>query len=328
MNDSQSDSLAEAPPQNRDTVTGDIINVIRGFCMGAADTVPGVSGGTVALVLGHYERLLAAISHFDTHALGLVKNRDWLAVWKYCDFRFVIALGFGIVAGAGALASTMHWLLEFKMSETLAVFFGLVIASGWIVGRQITSWSITTLVSLVAGTAFAYWLCGLTGTGGSDSLPYLFFSASIAICAMILPGISGAFVLLMLGMYHPIMGMIKGFIKGEITGDVVLRLCLFAAGCLTGLLAFSRLLKYLLQHHHNTTLAALFGLMIGSLRRVWPLQRVTEATADLPFKERLYNLVSPADWSGSLLLPLGLAIGAAIFVIAIERVANSWGKPA
>jgi len=323
VNDRTPDPIQSSPP---DTIAGDIINLIRGFCMGAADTVPGVSGGTVALVLGHYERLLAAISRFDAHAVSLLAGRRWSELWRYGDLRFVIALGVGLVVGAGALASTMHWLLENRMSGTLAVFFGLVVASGWIVTKQITRWSPAAIVALVAGVTFAFWLSGLTSSTGSTSLLYLFLSASVAICAMILPGISGAFVLLMLGMYHPVMGMIKQFIRGDISVDIVLRLCVFAAGCLTGLLMFSRLLKWLLAHHHNATMAALVGLMIGSLRRVWPLQKATPETASLEFKERVYELVSPANWSGSLLVPLVLVIAAAVFVILIERIAMS-GKP-
>ncbi len=304
------------------SISGDVINLVRGFCMGAADTVPGISGGTVALVLGHYERLLGAISHFDTHALSLATKRRWSDLANYCDLRFIFALGVGIVLGAGSLAAVMHHLLEHQMSPTLAVFFGLVLASGWLVAKQIKTWNANSIVAIIIGAVFAYWICTLTSTGGNDNLLYLFLSAAVAICAMILPGISGAFVLLLLGMYHPVMGMIKQFAKGDITFDIVLRLCVFAAGCLFGLLAFSRLLKWLLRDYPESTMACLLGLMIGSLRRVWPLQSVTDGTAMLPFKERTYDLVSPANWQGSLLLPLSLAIGAGVFVIVIEKVAG------
>jgi putative membrane protein len=305
-----------------ESVASDVINVIRGFCMGAADTVPGVSGGTVALVLGHYERLLGAVSHFDTHAVGLAASGRWAHLWKYCDLRFIFALGIGIVLGAGSLAAAMHWLLENRMSETFAVFFGLVVASGWLVARQIKTWRPSVFASLVIGATFAYWLCGLTSVAGSDSLLYLYASASIAICAMILPGISGAFVLLLLGMYHPVIGMIKQFVKGEINFDIVLRLCIFAFGCLTGLLAFSRFLKWMLRDYHDPTMALLLGLMIGSLRRVWPLQTVTAETASLPFKEQVFDLISPMTWQGSLIIPACFVVGAAVFVVIIERAAT------
>ena len=308
--------------QGKDSARGDMINLIRGFCMGAADTVPGVSGGTVALVLGHYQRLLGAISQFDSTALKLLLGGRFAELWKHCDLRFVMALGVGIVVGAGSLASTMHWLLEHRMPETFAVFFGLVLASGWIVACWIKRWSLAAVLFLAAGTAFAFWLSGLATGESSQRGVYIFASAAIAICAMILPGISGAFVLLLLGMYHPIIGMIKQFVHLDISASLVFNLCLFAAGCVTGLLVFSRLLKWLLRFYPDLTMAALLGLMIGSLRRIWPLQKVTDATAELPFKEQQFAIVSPSNWDGNVTFLAVLAVAAVVIVLAIERFAE------
>ncbi len=306
----------------KDSFNGDAINLIRGFCMGAADTVPGVSGGTVALVLGHYQRLLGAISQFNSAALKLLIKGRFAELWKHCDLRFVILLGIGIVVGAGSLASTMHWLLENRMPETFAVFSGLVLAGGWIVSGWIRQWSLAAVLLLVAGTTFAFWLSGLETNESSQGGLYIFGSAAIAICAMILPGISGAFVLLLLGMYHPIMGMIKQFVKFDISASLIFNLCLFAAGCVAGLLMFSRLLKWLLRFYPDLTMAALLGLMIGSLRRIWPLQKVTDATAELPFKEQQFVIVSPGNWDGNVIILAFLAVTAAVIVIAIERFAE------
>jgi putative membrane protein len=306
----------------KDSPGTDVINLIRGFCMGAADTVPGVSGGTVALVLGHYQRLLAAVSQFDSTALKLLVGGRLAELWKHCDLRFVLALGVGIVIGAGSLASTMHWLLENRMPETFAVFFGLVLASGWIVAGWIRQWSPAALLLLVAGTTFAFWLSGLSTGESSQRGVFIFGSAMIAICAMILPGISGAFVLLLLGMYHPIVGMIKQFVKLDISVSLVFNLCLFAAGCLTGLLIFSRLLKWLLRFYPDLTMAALLGLMIGSLRRIWPLQKVTDATVTLPFKEQQFVIVSPGNWDGNVMILAFLGVAAAAIVLVIERFAE------
>lgn len=316
------DDSASNGEVSKDSVQGDVINLIRGFCMGAADTVPGVSGGTVALVLGHYRRLLGAISQFNSTALKLLVGGRFAELWTHCDLRFVLALGIGIVVGAGSLASTMHWLLENRMSETFAVFFGLVLASGWIVAGWIKRWSLAAVLLLVVGTAFAFWLSGLSTGESSQRGVYIFAAAAIAICAMILPGISGAFVLLLLGMYHPIIGMIKQFVHLDISGELILNLCLFAAGCLTGLLVFSRLLKWLLRYYPDLTMAALLGLMIGSLRRIWPLQKVSDATAGLPFKEQQFVIVSPGDWDGNLLFLAVLAVAAVVIVLAIERFAE------
>jgi len=315
-------SATEPAPVPVDSPSGDAINFVRGFCMGAADTVPGVSGGTVALVLGHYRRLLEAISRFDGTALRLLLAGRFTELWRHCDLRFVLALGLGIVVGAGALASTMHWLLEHRMPQTFAVFFGLVLASGWIVSRWVKSWSLGAILLLVIGAVFAYWLSNLqTGESNQRGI-YLFLSASIAICAMILPGISGAFVLLLLGMYHPVMGMVKQFVHLDWSVELIINLCLFAFGCIAGLAAFSRLLKWLLREQPDLTMAALLGLMLGSLRRVWPLQQVTDATAALPFKEQQFVIVAPSQWDGSLLILAALAIAAVIIVITIERIAE------
>jgi len=314
-------TIHPAPPPN-DSPSGDAINFVRGFCMGAADTVPGVSGGTVALVLGHYRRLLEAISRFDGSAFKLLLAGRFLDLWRHCDLRFVLALGLGIVVGAGALATTMHWLLEHRMPQTFAVFFGLVLASGWIVSRWIKSWSLGAILLLVVGGVFAFWLSGLqTGESNQRGI-YLFLSASIAICAMILPGISGAFVLLLLGMYHPVMGMVKQFVHLDWSIGLIVNLSLFGFGCIAGLAAFSRLLKWLLREQPDLTMAALLGLMLGSLRRVWPMQQVTDATAALPFKEQQFVIVAPSQWDGSLLILALLAIAAVIIVITIERVAE------
>ncbi|WDQ18608.1 DUF368 domain-containing protein [Rhodopirellula sp. P2] len=296
-----------------------LLNVFRGFCMGAADTVPGVSGGTVALILGHYDRLIAAISHVDTTSLGLLRSGQWAGLARRMDLRFLIALGIGIVVGIGALAGLMHWLLQHRVNETMAVFFGLVLASVWVVRRNVTQWTLPRCVLLVVGVLVALGISQIPATTGDASHVFLFFSASIAICAMILPGISGAFILLLLGVYEPVIGMIKGVVKGQIDLDILGRLAVFAAGCLFGLLAFSRLLNYLLEHFRDATMAVLIGLMIGSVGRLWPLQRVTPETAELELKHQEFDWVSPLQYEGSLVVLLALAITAAIVVMAADH---------
>ncbi|MFG0267329.1 MAG: DUF368 domain-containing protein [Rhodopirellula sp. JB055] len=296
-----------------------MLNVFRGFCMGAADTVPGVSGGTVALILGHYDRLIAAISHVDTTSLGMLRTGQWTGLARRMDLRFLIALGIGIVVGIGALAGLMHWLLQHRVNETMAVFFGLVLASVWVVRRNVTKWTFPRFVLLVVGVLVALGISRIPATTGDASHVFLFLSASIAICAMILPGISGAFILLLLGVYEPVIGMIKGVVKGQIDMDILGRLAVFAAGCLFGLLAFSRLLNYLLEHFRDATMAVLIGLMIGSVGRLWPLQRVTPETAELDLKHQVFEWVSPAKYEGSVLVLLVLAIIAAVVVIAADH---------
>lgn len=300
----------------------DVLNVARGFCMGAADTVPGVSGGTVALVLGHYQRLVTAISHVDRQLLTLIRSRRFAEASRYVDLRFMTALGIGIAMGVATLSGLMHWLLEYRTSQTLAVFFGLMIASVWIVKGYIDRWSLSRVVALIVGAAAAVVITILPTGTGEMSLPYLFFSASLAICAMILPGISGAFVLLLLGVYHGVTGLIKDAVRGNITVETMTQMVVFGSGCVVGLLAFSKVLRWLLEHHRDVTMAGLMGLMIGSVGKLWPLQQPTAETASAELKFRVMEFVSPTNWDGNLWSLAGLAIGAAVAVLVVEKVAE------
>ena len=301
----------------------DLINLIRGFCMGAADTVPGISGGTIALIMGHYSRLVTAISHIDSRFARLVAGRHFVAAASHIDFRFLCMLGGGILIGIVTLSGLMHYLLDVHLPETLAVFLGLLVASLWVVVQYVDRWSPSRITACVAGAAVAV-VISLMPTGhGSMSLPFLFLAASVAICAMILPGISGAFVLLVLGVYHPVTGLVKDFAKLQIGGEELLQLMVFGSGCVFGLLSFSRLLKRMLQRSPGVTMAALMGLMIGSAGKLWPLQRATAETADLEPKFRVMQYVAPAEWTGpSIPLLIALAVGAAIAVLAIEWTAT------
>lgn len=303
-----------------DSFLGDLLNVFRGFCMGAADTVPGVSGGTVALILGHYDRLIAAISHADSEAVAMLVGGRWKALFAKMDLRFLIALAIGIASGIVMLAGLMHWLLRERLNETMAVFFGLVLASVWVVRRNVASWTFGRWVALAIGIAVALGISQIPASVGDVGMVYLFLSASIAICAMILPGISGAFILLLLGVYEPVIGMIKESAKGNIDLSTITQLGVFATGCAFGLLAFSRLLNYLLASHRGMTMATLIGLMIGSVGRLWPLQVVTPETADLKLKFQKFNMVSPSDYPGSVTTLVILAMLAIAVVLVADRV--------
>jgi putative membrane protein len=313
----ESDPIAHVP-----SLAGDLINVVRGFAMGAANAVPGVSGGTVALILGFYQRLVTAISHIDSTLFSLASRGKFRAAAAHVDLRFVAALGFGVAAGIVSLAGLMQWLLEYRMAETFAVFLGLILASVWLVNGWIDSWNLPRTAACLTGFACAVVISNLPPGSGSGSLWYLFVSGAVAICSMILPGISGAFVLLLFGIYHEITGLIKQAAKFDISVEAVTQIAVFAAGCLFGLLAFSRLLRWLLEHYRSATMAALLGLMIGSAAKLWPLQTATEETANLPFKLRVMQYVAPADWPGSLVSLIGLGIGSAIAVLAIEWLAT------
>lgn len=302
--------------------TGDVANWARGLCMGAADIVPGVSGGTMALILGHYQRLVTAISHVDGTLLGLVAGKRWGAAATYLDLRFLIGLALGIATGIIGLASLMHYLLEHQQAYTYAVFFGLILGSTYLVARRLTRWNALRLGLLGVGAVVAWQICLITPSHATLTPLTAFAAATVAICAMILPGISGAFVLLLLGLYHPITELIKGLPRGEITLDGAVVISAFLAGCAVGLLAFSHLLKWLLANRHDSTMAFLVGLMLGSLYKIWPFQQVTAATGDLPFKERVFEHIWPAASSANLLWVIALAIIALLGTLLLEKIGS------
>ena len=305
---------------------GDLLNATRGFCMGAADTVPGISGGTIALIMGHYSRLVTAISHFDGKLVGLLSKGQFAAAASHLDFRFLVALGAGILGGIVTLSGLMHYLLDAHLPETLAVFLGLLVASLWVVVQYVDRWSPSRLAACVAGIVVAAVISLLPTGHGSMSLPFLFLAASVAICAMILPGISGAYILLVLGVYHPITGLVKDLARLQFTMEGLVQLTVFALGCAFGLLTFSRLLRRLLEQAPGMTMAALMGLMIGSVGKLWPLQLPTPETAALEPKFRVMQYVSPANWTGSIALLITLAVVSAAVVLTIEWIASRQAK--
>ena len=316
----ETEPTTKRPPRKRDAV----INVLRGFCMGAADTVPGVSGGTVALILGHYQRLVTAISNVDASALTLLRQRRWRALAKHIDLHFLLCLLAGIVLGIGSLSGLMHYLLEHHYPETMAVFTGFLVASAWIVRAEVQRWSASRWVTLFAGIALAVSIILMPRSQNELSGPYLFLCASISICAMILPGISGAFVLLLMGVYHEVITIIKETARGNWTAENLIYLVIFAAGCGFGLLSFSKLLRWLLHRHRDVTMAGLVGLMIGSIYKLYPLQRPTPETAERKFKERELEMIWPNDWEGGVVHLVVLVVASAIAVWWIE---NRFAEP-
>ncbi|GAB5403382.1 MAG: DUF368 domain-containing protein [Aureliella sp.] len=306
--------------------SSDIINVFRGLAMGCADIVPGVSGGTVALILGHYRRLVAAISNIDSQFLGLVKQRKIREALEHIEFRFLAAVAIGMAAGIVALASIMNFLLENHLGYTYAVFSGLIIASSTIVFRRLNDWRWSILPFIVAGAIFAWQVSVQQPAHVTLSPLSAFLCATVAICAMILPGISGAFVLLLLGVYHPVTELIKGLPKGDISASGLLVIAAFVAGCLVGLLSFSRILRWLLQKHHDRTLGFLMGLMIGSLYKIWPFQTATTETLDLEFKEREFLHVAPGATSENVVVVGVIVIAAIAATFLLEWIGSKLGS--
>jgi putative membrane protein len=305
----------------------DFQQIGRGFLMGGADIIPGVSGGTMALILNIYQRLVTAISRFDLTLLSLLKERKWKQAAEHVDFRFLFFLALGAGLGIGGLASLMHYLLMEQREPTSAAFFGLIAASSVLVARMIPRWHFAEGGLALVGAIIAFIVVGLPLlTHPPDSYLYLFGSGLIAICAMILPGISGAFILLILGKYTDITGMIKQFLKFDWSGDLFLSLIVFSVGCLCGLIGFSKLLKWLLERHESQMLAILCGLMIGSLRRIWPFK--IDLTPQVhEFKLKKFVNTWPEDWTAATWMSIGIAVAAFVFVMVLDRVTHGHEHP-
>ncbi len=307
----------------------DVTHAARGLLMGGADIIPGVSGGTMALILGIYNRLVTAISHVDGKLLGHLHQRRWSDAAQHLDLRFLIALGAGIATGIVGLGGVMHWLLEDFTQFTLAAFFGLIAASSLLVGRMIKQWTPDIIALIAIGAAIALWIVRQPAlTHPPDALWYVFFCGVVGICAMILPGISGAFILLILGKYHDITGIIKDTLKLHITTQNVLTVLVFVAGCTIGLICFAKFLRWLLGKHESRTMAVLCGFMLGSLWKIWPFQRDL-TPGEEKFKLKQFEHLAPSEltFDGQFWITIGIAIAAALFVIGLDRASRPSRHP-
>ena len=298
----------------------DLAHAARGFLMGGADIIPGVSGGTVALILGIYNRLVTAISHVDLTFLDHLRQRQFAAAARHIDLRFLVALGCGILLGVAGLANAMHYLLgdHTRRMLTIAVFFGLILASTILVGRMIKQWSPVTVLGLVAGAVVAYWLVGqqfLQSPPAGNG--YVFLCGMIAICAMILPGISGAFILLVLGKYEDMIGILRKLLHGDIHATEAVTIAVFLSGCILGLLGFSKLLRWLLARFEVAMMAVLCGFMAGSLRKIWPF-KVDRSPDITDFKLKHFENVWPEQFDSQTLLAIGIVVVAAGFVFLLD----------
>ncbi len=234
--------------------------------MGAADVVPGVSGGTVAFITGIYEELINSLKSIDVEAIRLLTQFQIADFWKKINGSFLITVLGGIVTSLISLARLMTYLLDNHPILIWSFFFGLILVSSPLILRDITKWSLSSVLSFIAGIIIAYLITIISPTETPTNYPFIFFCGALAICAMILPGISGAFILLLIGKYEY---MITALTEMNIPVVIV-----FVLGCFLGLLGFSRFLSWILTHYRFPTLALLGGFMIGSLNKVWPWKQV------------------------------------------------------
>ncbi|KRW65582.1 DUF368 domain-containing protein [Stutzerimonas stutzeri] len=293
----------------------------KGMAMGAADVVPGVSGGTVAFITGIYDELLRSISAVPYAARPLLRGRIGEA-WKTANASFLLVLFAGVLTSILSLARLITYLLEEHPIPVWSFFFGLILVSVHLVGKEIQRRNLSRLVSFCLGIGFAYWITVAAPMQWGSGSVSLFFAGAIAICAMILPGISGSFILVLLGLYQVVLGAVKSLDVGV--------MMTFAAGCLVGLLSFARLLSWLLKRWRDLTLAFLTGLMLGSLNKVWPWKetltwRTNSSGENVPVLQQ--NLLPGAygDLTGQdpqLLLAVLLAVGGIVLVLGLEWFAG------
>jgi putative membrane protein len=243
---------------------------IKGACMGAADVIPGVSGGTIAFITGIYDEFVGSIARIDAEAVRLLLRGKLREFWKHINGWFLLAIAAGIGVSVVSLAGLMQMLLVSFPIQTWAFFFGLIVASSIFILRGISGWKALEGVLLAFGAVLGVTVCTLSPTQTPDALWFIFLSGAIAICAMILPGISGSFILLILGKYQYIMGVISGLASGEDFAQNLLILAVFLAGAMVGILGFSKFLHWLLGRWNKETLIVLAGFIIGSLVKVWP----------------------------------------------------------
>jgi putative membrane protein len=289
---------------------------LKGIAMGAADVVPGVSGGTIAFVSGIYEELIQSINKINFNALKILKNEGIAAAWRSVNGNFLLALLAGIFISVVSLAKIIRQLLETQPVLLWSFFFGLVLASVIYVAKQITEWRLITFIMLILGAVAAFMITRIQPQQIEMSNTFIFFSGALAICAMILPGISGSFILLLLGAYKPVLDAIhyKDFKT----------LAILALGAVVGLLTFSRLLKWFFDHYENITLATLTGFIIGSLNKIWPWKEVLQSEIiDGKLKILQEKSVSPMAFEGDnqLLYAIFYAVLGFLIIILLEKLA-------
>lgn len=290
---------------------------LKGLGMGSADVVPGVSGGTIAFITGIYEELLASIRSVDGQAIGLLLKFKVADFWQKINGNFLAAVFGGIIIAVLSLAKLLTFLLASYPIQLWSFFFGLIVAAVLVIGKQVTQWSVGSIVAGIIGAVFAYWITITAGTKTPDASWFIFICGMIAVCAMILPGISGSFILVLLGKYEFILAAAKNF-------DIK-TLLIMVAGCVAGLLAFSHALGWMLKRYYNLTIVFLIGIMLGSLNKVWPWKETLKTYIDSHGKQKplLEKSILPSDFNGEpyLMYAIIFAIVGFALVYVVEKYA-------
>lgn len=290
---------------------------IKGLAMGVADVVPGVSGGTIAFISGIYDELIDSIDSINLTNIKLLKTDGITAFFKAVNGQFLISLFLGIGISVLSLARLFKYLLETKPILVWAFFFGLVLASIVFIAKQIKKWNILAVILLLIGIGIAYYITIIPAIGSASNSPlFLIFAGALAICAMILPGISGAFILLLLGAYKPTIDAINNHEYKNIA--------YLAIGAIVGLLSFAKVLKWLFKNYKNATLAILTGFVIGSLNKIWPWKEVLQSVV-INGKTKILQEKSISPFTvenNNLTAAILLAILGFLLIVVLEKLGN------
>ncbi len=303
----------------------------KGMAMGAADVVPGVSGGTIAFISGIYEELINSIKAININSAKSLFSEGIPAFWKNVNGNFLLAIFMGILTSVLTLAVGLKFLLETQPVLIWSFFFGLIVASAIYIARTIDNWNLSSIVSMLLGIVIAFFITATTPAQTPENYGFIFLSGTIAICAMILPGISGSFILVLLGKY--------AFILGALSGMKIDVIAVFSIGAVVGLLSFSNLLSWLLKNFKNNTIAVLAGFMIGSLNKVWPWKQTISCVNSHGDKVPLdQSNVLPAQYSElpsneliasnepQVLYAILLAIAGMAVILIFDRLAKKSTK--
>jgi putative membrane protein len=305
-----------------------LFTILKGMAMGLAEIIPGVSGGTIAFITGIYERLLNAIKAWNPGSFKLLFSGKFRSFWTAIDGWFLSSLLLGMAIGMVTGVFAVTWLMEHYLEPLWGFFFGLIIASAILIIRQIHQWDLLRVILLLAGIAFAVLIISINPSEGSHAYWFIFLSGLIAVSALMMPGVSGSFMLLILGMYGFIIPTFKSLFTGFEMDNFIIIL-VFALGLLVGLLSFSRVLSWTFKRYHQSTLMVLTGFIIGSLYKIWPwrvpvswMNKITEAIETDPalldslnthdYKVITEKLVLPGDYFIDN-PKTGLVIGSVIF---------------
>lgn len=299
-----------------------ILLFLKGMAMGGADVIPGVSGGTIAFISGIYEELLRSINSIDLAAIKLLFSGEIKTFWAKINGNFLLTLFSGILISLFSLARVISFFMVNHPFAFWSFFFGLILISAILVLRKIHSWAPGIIIAGIIGVILAYFLTTFSPAETNNGLFYVFLSGMVAICAMILPGISGSFILLILGKYEFIINAVK-----ELKIDVII---VFALGCVIGLLSFSRLVSWVLQKYHNITISLLAGFMLGSLNKIWPWKQVLEFRIDrhgdqVPLYDKSIMPNKYFELTGNdphFLEALLFALLGIIVILGVERIAT------